>query len=105
MCKKVRDLAYCDRRIQVEETAHVLGISHGSVSTILRDRKSLSDEQMATRASVCSALLKRFRSKEDFLLRLVTVDETWIHYYDPVNKAQSRQWVGLGSEAKEATIC
>ena len=29
--------------------------------------KSLSDEQMATRASVCSALLKRFRSKDDFL--------------------------------------
>ena len=59
--------------------------------------KSLSDEQMATRASVCSALLKRFRSKDDFLLRLVTVDETWVHYYDPENKAQSRQWVGPGS--------
>ena len=48
---------------------------------------------MATRASVCSALLKRFRSKDDFLLRLVTVDETWVHYYEPENKAQSRQWV------------
>ena len=56
--------------------------------------KSLSDEQMATRASVCSA----FRSKEDdFLSRLVTVDETWVHYDEPENKAQSRQWVGPGS--------
>ena len=55
------------------------GISHDSVSTILHDRlgmrkliarrvpKSLSDEQMATIASVCSALLKRFRSKDAFL--------------------------------------
>ena len=59
--------------------------------------KSLSNEQMATRVSVCSALLKRFRSKDDFLLRLVTVDETWVHYYEPENKAQSRQWVGPGS--------
>ena len=59
--------------------------------------RSLSDEQMATRASVCSALLKRFRSKYDFLLCLVTVDETWVHYYEPENKAQSRQWVGPGS--------
>ena len=59
--------------------------------------KFLSDEQMATRASVCCALLKRFRSKDDFLLRLVTVDETWVHYYEPENKAQSRQWVGPGS--------
>ena len=46
---------------------------------------------MATRASVYSALLKRFRSKEDdFLSRLVTVDEIWVHY-------QSRQSVRPGS--------
>ena len=109
MCKKVRDLVYSDRRIQVEEIAQALGISHGCISTILHDRlgickltahwvpKSLSDEQMATRASVCSALLKRFRSKDDFLLRLVTVDETCVHYYEPENKAQSRHRVGPGS--------
>ena len=24
----------------------------------------------------------------------MTVDETWVHYYEPENKAQSRQWVG-----------
>ena len=49
---------------------------------------------MATTALVCSALSKRFRSKDDFLLHLMTVDETWVHYYGPENKAQSRQWVG-----------
>ena len=37
MCKKVRDLVYSDRQIQVEEIAQALGISHGSVSTILHD--------------------------------------------------------------------
>ena len=42
-------------------------------------------------------LLKRFRSKDDFLLRLVTVDESWFHYYEPENKAQSSQYVGPGS--------
>ena len=88
MCKKVRYLVYSDRQIQVEEIAQTLGISHGSVLTILHDHlgmrkltarcvpKSLSDEQMATRASVCSAFVKRFRSKDDFLLRLVIEDET-----------------------------
>ena len=89
MCNKVRDLVYSDRRIKVEEIANVLHISHGSVSTTLHDRlgmhkltvrwvpKSLSDEQIATRVSVYSALLKRFRSKEDdFFSRLVTVDVT-----------------------------
>ena len=103
------------------DKAHALGISHGSVSTSLHDRlgmrrrtahwvpKSLSDEQMATRASVCSALLKRFRSIDGFLLRLVTGDETWVHYYEPENKTNSRQWVGPGSrgakEVQDTTIC
>ena len=62
MCKKVRDLLYSDRRIQVEEIAQAFGISHGSISTVLHDclgmrkvtarwiPKSLSDEQMATSA-------------------------------------------------------
>ena len=27
----------------------------------------------------------------------MTVDETWVHYHEPENKAQSRQWVGPGS--------
>ena len=27
----------------------------------------------------------------------MTVDETWVHYYEPENKAQSRHWVGPGS--------
>ena len=83
-CVRKFGLVYSDRLIRVEEIAQALGISHGSVSTILHDclgmrkltacwvPKSLSDEQMATRASVCSALLKHFRSKDDFLLRLVT---------------------------------
>ena len=110
MCNKVRDLKYSDRQIKAEEIANALHISHGSVSTTLHDRlgmhkltarcvpKSLSDEQMATRASEYSALLKRFTSKEDdFLSRLVTVDESWVHYYEPENKAQSRQSVGPGS--------
>ena len=116
MCMKVRDLVYSDRRIQVEEIVKTLGMFHGSVSTILHDRlgmrklttrwapKSLINEQMATRASVCSALLKRFRSKDDFLSRLVTVDETWVHYFEPENKGLGRQWLGPGF-LQDTTIC
>ena len=104
----------------MEEIAQALGISHGSVLTILHDRlsmrkltarwvpESLSDEQMATRASICGALLKRFRSKDAFL-HLVTVDETWVHYYEPVNKTQEslvgRAWVPEAKEVQDTTIC
>ena len=95
ICKKIRDLVYSDRRKQVEEIAQALGISYSSHSGVLHDRlgmhkltacwvlKSFRNEQMATRASVCSTLLKCFRSKDDFLLHLVTVDETWVQYYKP----------------------
>ena len=38
MCNKVRDLVYSDRRVNVEEIANALHISHGSISTILHDR-------------------------------------------------------------------
>jgi hypothetical protein len=37
--------------------------------------KSLSKEQMAMEASVSSGLLKRLRSTDKFILRLVTVNE------------------------------
>ena len=121
MCNKVQDLVFSDRQIKMEEIANALHISHGSVSTTLHDRlgmhkltaswvpKSLSDKQMATIASVYSALLKWFRSKEDdFLSCLVTVDETWVHYYEPENKAQMCQCMAGVSEAKKvqnATLC
>ena len=28
----------------------------------------------------------------------MTIDETWVHYYEPENKAQSRHWVGPRSQ-------
>ena len=52
-------------------------------------------------------LVEAFRSKKYFLLRLVTIDETSVHYYEPENKAQSRQRVEPGTrgqEAQETTI-
>ena len=78
LCKKVWDLVYSDRRLQVEEIVPALSISHGRVSTMLHDRlgmhkvmarwvpKSLSDERMATRASVHNALLKRLGQRMIF---------------------------------------
>ena len=115
ICKKVRDLITPYKRFQLEEIAQALGISHGSISTILHDHlgmrkltarrvpKSLSDDQMATRASVCSALLKRFRSKDDFLLRLVTVDETLVYYYEPEKKVRVVSGKSLGPQSQRSS--
>ena len=43
-----------------------------------------------------------------FFLRLVTVEETWVHYYEPKNKAEwsvGRAWVPKAKEVQDATIC
>ena len=75
MCKKVRDLVYSDRRIQVEERAQALGISHGSVSTILHDRLGMR--------KLTARWVPKFLSDELFLLR----------FYGPVNPMGScRAW-------------
>ena len=49
-------------------------------------------------------LVEAFMSKDDFLLRLVTVDEAGIHYYEPENKASSESSVGRAKEVKDTAI-
>ena len=39
------------------------------------------------------------RRPSDFLCRLVTIDETWIHYYTPESTQRAKQWVGPGGTA------
>jgi hypothetical protein len=37
--------------------------------------------------------LERFnKNKTDFVVRFITMDETWIHHYTPESKQQSKQW-------------
>jgi len=36
---------------------------------------------------------------KEFLRRFVTVDETWIHWYTPETKEQSKQWTSPGEPA------
>jgi len=44
--------------------------------------------------------LERFkRNPKEFLRRVVTVDETWIHHYTPETKQQSKQRISPGESA------
>jgi len=47
---------------------------------------------------VRAANLEYFRrDPNDFLSRLVTMDETWLYHYDPETKQQSMEWRHRGS--------
>jgi histone-lysine N-methyltransferase SETMAR len=82
-----------------------LGISHGSVETILHEKlgmskvcarwvpRMLTSVQKADRMDASSELLGFYRSDPaDFCARIVTGDETWLHHWDPESKQESMQW-------------
>lgn len=48
----------------------------------------LSDVNIAQRLSICASLSSRY--KKDFLWKIVTGDEKWLYYDNPVNK---KQWL------------
>ena len=56
-----------------------------------------------TTSKDCLELFKR--NPNEFLLRFVTVDETWIHYCTPETNQQSKKWVSSGEPSpKKAKV-
>ena len=91
-------------RITVNEIAAHLGMSHGSAHYIVRDvlqflkvsaswvPRQLTAELKERRVCACQELLKRFEAESDgFLGRIVTGDETWVHYHQPETKKASKE--------------
>jgi len=55
--------------------------------------RKLTDVQKADRAETSTSLLTLFNENPDNLIsRFVTVDETWLHHFDPESKARSMAW-------------
>jgi hypothetical protein len=53
----------------------------------------LTPESKQKRVESCEELLKRYREEGgQFLLNIVTGDESWIHHFDPEEKQQSMQY-------------
>jgi hypothetical protein len=62
----------------------------------------LTGDQKRTRLDISKYLLSRYADDPDFIYRIVTLDETWAHHFDPdknmINKIkQSSQWKHPGS--------
>ena len=91
--------------VKVTEIANSLGISSGTVETILHTKlgmskvssrwmpRKMTPEMKQTRVDACRELLDWYTSdSENFFSRVVTGDETWLHHGDPENKQESMQW-------------
>ena len=99
---QIHELFLEDRRISAKSIAEQLGISRERARSIINEdldmRKALRQvgPEMSERGSktsrvpVVSANLEFFRrDTNDFLSRLVTMDETWLYHYDLETKQQS----------------
>jgi len=102
---KIRDLVLADRRLKIREIAETVGMSKDRVGHILHailgmrklsarwvPRLHTTDNKRnrETTSEQCLTLFQR--NLKEFLRCFVTVDETWIHWYTPETKKQSKQW-------------
>jgi histone-lysine N-methyltransferase SETMAR len=99
-----------DRRMSLEQIADIVKISMSTVRHILVEVLSmkklsarwvprmLSNENKKNRLDISTLLLARYEEDStNFLDRLVTQDEVWVHYYAPTPKRLSMQWCHKGS--------
>jgi histone-lysine N-methyltransferase SETMAR len=108
---KVSELISSDRRRTVRELAEMTGIPKTTVDRILVQDLQLkcvsarwvphllTDENRAERVRCARNFFRMMRSNPGFLDRIITADETWLHYTTPESKTQSKQWVPKDSRS------
>jgi len=101
---QIQELILEGRRISAKSIAEQLGISRELVGTITHedlDMRNLS-ARLVPKCLNADQKRQRFQSSEqhsqifrrypnNFLSRLVTMDESWLYYYDPETKQLSME--------------
>ena len=108
--EKVLNLILSDRRLTIRHVSTVMNISTSTAHSIITEHigmhkvsarwvpRNLSPEQKQIRMSSCQENLTRWKhNPQDFMARIITVDETWVYHFDPETKKQSMQWKRPGS--------
>ena len=102
---QIHELIFEDRRISAKSIAEQVGISRERVESVIHEdldmrklsakwvAKYLNADQKRQRFQFPEQFSEFFRrDPNDFLSRLVTMDETWLYHYDPETKQQSMEW-------------
>jgi len=107
---QIHELILEDRQISAKSIAEQLGISRERIGSIIHEDlemrklsakwvpKYLNVDEKRQRCRSSEQLLDFFRrDPNDFLPRLVTMDETWLYRYDSETEQQSMEWWHSGS--------
>ena len=102
---KIKEIIEGDARFTVRDIARKVGISLSTVHLILKKHLKvrkiaarwvphlLTDEQKRQRVKVAKKLLQMFpKSDKKQFANVVTGDETWVHYFEPVRKVSNKIW-------------
>ncbi|KAG5323521.1 SETMR methyltransferase, partial [Acromyrmex heyeri] len=97
---KVHDIVLTDRRVKVHELVkayHMISILHEQLGMKKLSARwvpsLLTVDHKRDRVTISKQCLEMFRyNPDEFLHRFITVDKTWIHYFTPETKEQSKQW-------------
>ena len=101
---QVKILVLEDRRVTVKQLAAITKLSVDSIATILHDHlhmskvsarwvpRLLTPNQKEQRADSCKEVLELESKDTRFFYGIVTMDETWVHHFDPKMKSSSMQW-------------
>ena len=103
--RAVREVILRDRRVKIDIIAEELGLSHGSVHSIIHEKlgmnkvaarwvpRMLNAFDRDTRVTSSIDIIDLYNAApSEFESSLVTGDETWVHHYEPESKRQSLQW-------------
>jgi len=107
---QIYELILEDRQISAKSIADQLCTSRERLGSIIHEDldmrklsakwvpKCLNADQKRQWCKSSQQILDFFRrDPNDFLSRLVTMDETWLYHYDPERKQQSMEWRHSGS--------
>ena len=99
---QVKTLVLEDRRVTVKQLATITNMSVCSIETIVHDHlykvsfrqvpRLLTPNQKEQRADICKELIELGYKDTRFFYRIVTMDETCVHHFDPEMKSSSMQW-------------
>ena len=108
---KVRDI---DWRVKVHEllveARHITWHSDVNFARTIGYEKAINKMGAAFVHCGLSAIVWRFQNNvwrlfqcntDEFLHRFITMDETWIHYFTPETKEQSKQWISPDESASK----
>ena len=101
---EVKILVLEDRRVTFKQLAAITKMSVDSIETNVHDHlhmskvsarwvpRLLTPNQKEQRADSCKEVVELESKDTRFFYGIVTMDETWVHHFDPEMKSSSMQW-------------